>query len=34
VAITFVLLMLSGLSLFVPSLYPLSALFGGGQVVR
>ena len=34
VAITFVLLLLSGLSLFVPALFPLSALFGGGQVVR
>jgi formate dehydrogenase subunit gamma len=34
VATTFVLLTISGLSLFVPSLYPLSALFGGGQVVR
>ncbi|MGE3064283.1 MAG: formate dehydrogenase subunit gamma [Hyphomicrobiaceae bacterium] len=34
VAICFVLLMLSGLSLFHPSLYPLSALFGGGQTVR
>jgi formate dehydrogenase subunit gamma len=34
VAISFVLLLLSGLSLFHPSLYPLSALFGGGQVVR
>ncbi len=34
VAITFVALLLSGLSLFHPSLYPLSALFGGGQVVR
>jgi formate dehydrogenase subunit gamma len=34
VAITFVALLLSGLSLFHPSLYPLSALFGGGEVVR
>jgi formate dehydrogenase subunit gamma len=34
VATTFVLLLLSGLSLFHPSLYPLSTLFGGGQVVR
>ena len=34
VAITFVLLLLSGLSLFHPSLYPLTALFGGGQTVR
>lgn len=34
VAITFVLLLLSGLSLFHPALYPLSALFGGGQTVR
>jgi formate dehydrogenase subunit gamma len=34
VAITFVLLLLSGLSLFHPALYPMSALFGGGQVVR
>jgi formate dehydrogenase subunit gamma len=34
VAITFVLLLLSGLSLFVPALFPLSSLFGGGQVVR
>jgi formate dehydrogenase subunit gamma len=34
VATTFVLLLLSGLSLFHPVLYPLSALFGGGQVVR
>jgi formate dehydrogenase subunit gamma len=34
VATTFVLLLLSGLSLFHPALYPLSALFGGGQVVR
>lgn len=34
VAISFVALMLSGASLFLPSLYPLSALFGGGQVVR
>ncbi|MBO0764708.1 MAG: formate dehydrogenase subunit gamma [Hyphomicrobiaceae bacterium] len=34
VAITFVLLLLSGLSLFVPALFPLSALFGGGRVVR
>jgi len=34
VATTFVLLLVSGLSLFHPSLYPLSALFGGGEVVR
>lgn len=34
VAITFVLLMVSGLALFHPSLYGLSALFGGGAVVR
>jgi formate dehydrogenase subunit gamma len=34
VAITFVLLLVSGLSLFHPSLYPLSGLFGGGPVVR
>jgi formate dehydrogenase subunit gamma len=34
VAISFVLLLVSGLSLFVPDLYPLSALFGGGQNVR
>jgi formate dehydrogenase subunit gamma len=34
VAVSFVLLLLSGLSLFVPSLYPLSALFGGGETVR
>lgn len=34
VAISFVLLLLSGLSLFHPALYPLSALFGGGAVVR
>jgi formate dehydrogenase subunit gamma len=34
VAITFVLLLLSGLSLFHPSLYWLSALFGGGATVR
>jgi formate dehydrogenase subunit gamma len=34
VAITFVLLLVSGLSLFHPSLYPLSNLFGGGPVVR
>ena len=34
VATTFVLLLASGLSLFHPSLYPLSALFGGGAVVR
>lgn len=33
-AISFVLLLLSGLSLFHPSLYGLSALFGGGAVVR
>jgi formate dehydrogenase subunit gamma len=34
VAITFVLLMVSGLSLFHPSLYWLSGLFGGGSTVR
>jgi formate dehydrogenase subunit gamma len=34
VATTFVALLLSGLSLFHPSLYPLTALFGGGEVVR
>jgi formate dehydrogenase subunit gamma len=34
VAITFVLLLLSGLSLFHPSLYWLTALFGGGATVR
>jgi formate dehydrogenase subunit gamma len=34
VAITFVLLLVSGLSLFHPSLYPLTVLFGGGAVVR
>jgi formate dehydrogenase subunit gamma len=34
VAISFVLLLLSGLSLFHPSLYPLSQLFGGGETVR
>jgi formate dehydrogenase subunit gamma len=34
VATTFVLLLLSGLSLFHPSLYWLTALFGGGAVVR
>jgi formate dehydrogenase subunit gamma len=34
VAISFVLLLLSGLSLFHPTLYPLSRLFGGGEVVR
>lgn len=34
VAISFVLLMLSGLSLFHPTFFPLSALFGGLQVVR
>jgi hypothetical protein len=34
VATTFVLLLLSGLSLFHPSLFRLSALFGGGAVVR
>ena len=34
VAVTFVGLLLSGLSLFHPSLYPLSALFGGGETVR
>jgi formate dehydrogenase subunit gamma len=34
VAISFVLLLLSGLALFHPSLYFLTALFGGGAVVR
>src|SRR5690606_37012867 len=34
VALSFVLLLLSGLSLFHPSLYWLSALFGGGATVR
>jgi formate dehydrogenase subunit gamma len=34
VAISFVLLLLSGLALFHPRLYPLSALFGGGQNAR
>lgn len=34
VAISFVLLLLSGLSLFHPSLYWLSSLFGGGATVR
>jgi len=34
VAISFVLLLLSGLSLFHPSLYPLSEIFGGGQNAR
>lgn len=34
VAITFILLLLSGLSLFHPSLYGLTALFGGGATVR
>jgi cytochrome b561-like protein len=34
VAISFVLLLLSGLSLFHPSLYPISQLFGGGETVR
>lgn len=34
VAISFVLLMISGLSLFHPSLYGLTALFGGGATVR
>jgi formate dehydrogenase subunit gamma len=34
VAITFVLLLLSGLSLFHPSLFWLSGLFGGGATVR
>lgn len=34
VAVSFVLLLLSGLSLFHPSLYWLSALFGGGATVR
>ena len=34
VAISFVLLLLSGLSLFHPSLYGLSILFGGGATVR
>lgn len=34
VAITFVLLTLSGLALFSPSLYFLSGLFGGGSTMR
>lgn len=34
VAICFVALMLSGLSLFHPAFFPLSALFGGGANVR
>lgn len=34
VAVSFVALLLSGLSLFHPSLYGLSVLFGGGAVVR
>jgi formate dehydrogenase subunit gamma len=34
VAISFVLLLLSGLSLYHPSLYPLAGLFGGGATVR
>jgi formate dehydrogenase subunit gamma len=34
VAISFVLLMLSGLSLFHPILFPLTTLFGGGQNAR
>ncbi len=34
VAISFVLLLLSGLSLFHPTFYPLSALFGGLQIAR
>jgi formate dehydrogenase subunit gamma len=34
VAISFVLLLLSGLSLFHPSLFWLSAMFGGGATVR
>jgi formate dehydrogenase subunit gamma len=34
VAISFVLLMISGLALFHPSLYWLSGLFGGGQTAR
>ena len=34
VAVSFVLLLLSGLSLFHPSLYWLSTLFGGGATVR
>jgi formate dehydrogenase subunit gamma len=34
VAISFVLLMISGLALFHPSLYGLTALFGGGPTAR
>jgi formate dehydrogenase subunit gamma len=34
VALSFMALLLSGLSLFHPSLYPLSELFGGGQTAR
>lgn len=33
-AVSFVLLSLTGLALFHPSLYGLTALFGGGQIVR
>jgi len=34
VAISFVILMLSGLAFFHPSLYPLTGLFGGGATAR
>ncbi len=34
VAVTFVGLLVSGLALFHPSLYPLTALFGGGPTAR
>jgi formate dehydrogenase subunit gamma len=34
VAVTFVCLMISGLALFHPSLFGLTALFGGGQTAR
>lgn len=34
VAISFVLLLLSGIALFHPTFYPLTALFGGGQTAR
>lgn len=33
-AVTFIALMLSGLALFSPSLFGLSVLFGGGQMMR
>lgn len=34
VAISFIILMLTGLAFFHPSLYPLTALFGGGATAR